>query len=766
MKNIIEDDYEDYDDVSDGSEEGGHQNNQDEEDYDDEVYEVYDTVVDALPNVSMAEIYDILTEYDFDVEKAVNHFMSKAKSNVKPKTNNNNNNNNNNNKSNNTNNNNNNNSNTNKGKQQHQQQRHIITSPSSPSSYKPSSLALNLCDVSPNAIVKPSTLSEDQFSLKSLYISGGGGDNGSGDDRIKPYTFDDPSPDDLILYRQKQAFKPSGNKQQNQPIQKNANIKQTKNASNQLIDTVKSMNIKQQSPQQSHDGRTPYNTPTSSISIPDASGQTSEVSTPQSANRNINVKQHSAARRKELEELVHNAFSTTTKPHLNMVVIGHVDAGKSTTMGHLLYKLDYVDQRTISKFEREANNMGKSSFHFAWVLDDHQEERERGVTMDVCVRYFETEHRKITLLDAPGHRDFVPNMISGTTQADVAILLINAPEFEAGFSAEGQTKEHALLAKSLGIMQLIVAINKMDMIEWSQERYNFVVETLRLFLISAKFSEKNIHFMPISGFKGENLVSKITDPKGSWYTGNTLLQQIDSFSVGERLINKPLRMVVNDVFKSSSKGSVMVGGKMEAGVMGVGDKLLISPGNEVCTVKAIRRSSAESEWAVGGDNVDLSLVIDQTNILHVGSILSDPEKPIKVAKRFLAQIVTFALPLPITNGFQAVFHAHSMEEPATITKMVSLLDGSGEVSKKNPRCVSDGMTAVVEVTLSKMSCLELYSTYRQLGRFTLRDSGKTIAAGIITEFIDDNINKTPKSKTKKSSSTSTSATSSPAPQHQ
>eukprot|EP01132_Coremiostelium_polycephalum_P002607 gene2607-3232_t len=523
---------------------------------------------------------------------------------------------------------------------------------------------------------------------------------------------------------------------------------------NIVNNNLKNLNIQQQQQQQqqqktnTNDSRTPYNTPTgtpiNNNNIPnspiDRIDPSKILSTPplESVNLNKNIKQHNQTRKKELEEMVHKEFVTTeNKPHLNMVVIGHVDAGKSTTMGHLLYKLGFVDKRTMDRFQRESEKLGKSTFHFAWVLDEQDEERERGVTMDVCVRYFETEHRRITLLDAPGHRDFIPNMISGTTQADVAVLIVNANEFEAGFSSEGQTKEHALLAKSLGIMQLIVAVNKMDLVDWSEERYNFIVDSLKSFLSSAKFNEKNIRFIPVSGYTGDNLVDRSPqlDSKLSWYQGPTLANQIDSFSIGERLINKPFRMIVNDIFKSSSKGSVWVGGKIEAGVVGIGDKLLVSPGSEICTVKNIRRQQLDSEWAVGGDNIEIGLVFD-SNIIRVGCILSDPEKPIHVSRKFIAQIVTFVVPIPMTNGYDAVFHAHSLEEPATITKLISILDEKGNVAKKNPRCISSTTTAVVEITLPRPACLELYSSYRQLGRFTLRELGKTIAAGLITQFLD------------------------------
>jgi len=568
----------------------------------------------------------------------------------------------------------------------------------------------------------------------------------------------------------------NNNKKKTPPANTPANKKDINTINNNLNTLNINKNNNNNNNNNKKESKTPYNTPIGTPindkNIPSSpvdtidpnllasSINTSTSSTTTNVNKNLNVKQHSENRKKELETMVHTAFSSEdNKPLLNMVVIGHVDAGKSTTMGHLLYLLGYVDKRTLAKFEHESNRMGKSSFHFAWVLDEHDEERERGVTMDVCVRYFETKHRRITLLDAPGHRDFIPNMISGTTQADVAVLLINASEFEAGFGAEGQTKEHALLAKSLGIMQLIVAINKMDVVNWSQERYDYIVECIKMFLVSAKFSEKNIRFIPISGFSGENLL-ELKEPKlKQWYKGPTLVDFIDSFSVGERLINRALRMNINDIYKSSSKGHVAVGGKIEAGIVGVGDKVLVAPGNEICTVKSIRRSNVESDWAVGGDNVDMGLLVENAQVLRVGSILCDPEKPIPLSKKFVAQIVTFTLPIPMTNGFQCVFHCHQMEEPCTVTKLNSLLDSNGSVSKKNPRCISDTVTAVIEISLNRLSCLELYSSYRQLGRFTLRESGKTIAAGLITEFLDQKQSKSSSSSLSNSTNSTTSTSS-------
>eukprot|EP01113_Clastostelium_recurvatum_P043110 TRINITY_DN7078_c0_g1_i1.p1 TRINITY_DN7078_c0_g1~~TRINITY_DN7078_c0_g1_i1.p1 ORF type:complete len:670 (+),score=206.95 TRINITY_DN7078_c0_g1_i1:27-2012(+) len=450
------------------------------------------------------------------------------------------------------------------------------------------------------------------------------------------------------------------------------------------------------------------------------------------------MKQHSAARKKEIEEKIHGAVSG--KERLSLVVIGHVDAGKSTTMGHLLYDLGYVDPKTMRKYEHESQRIGKGSFSYAWVLDEHEEERSRGVTIDVGVNYFETEHRRITLLDAPGHRDFVPNMISGATQADVAVLVVGAVsgEFEAGFGSEGQTKEHALLARSLGVQQLIVAVNKMDVTGWNKDRFDEIVGVLTPFLKQVGFSPASVWYVPISGLTGENLV-KVTDARlSSWYDGPTLAGRIDAFEPAERLLAKPFRMAVSDVFRGLQMGGIGVAGKIEAGFVAVGDKLLIEPVNEVCTVKSIRADSEQVEFAKAGDNVDLGLGDVEVTHVNPGDILCDPHRPCPIARSFRAQIITFAqLPLPITAGHQIIVYTHHLSEAATITKLHSILDRTtGEVKKKRPRALGENMAAQVDIVLQRPICVERYSNYKQLGRFMVRDQGRSIAAGIIEKLTD------------------------------
>ncbi|PIO27823.1 hypothetical protein AB205_0148930 [Aquarana catesbeiana] len=275
------------------------------------------------------------------------------------------------------------------------------------------------------------------------------------------------------------------------------------------------------------------------------------------------------------------------KQLLNLVVIGHVDAGKSTLMGHLLYLLGHVNKRTMHKYEQESKKAGKASFAYAWVLDETGEERQRGVTMDVGMTKFETKSKVITLMDAPGHKDFIPNMITGAAQADVAALVVDASrgEFEAGFEAGGQTREHALLVRSLGVTQLAVAVNKMDQVNWQQDRFREVTSKLGHFLKQAGFKDSDVFYVPTSGLSGENLAkcSQIPDLT-SWYKGPCLIDQIDSFKAPQRSTDKPFRLCASDVFKDQGSG-FCVTGKIEAGYIQTGDRILAMPPNETCTVK-------------------------------------------------------------------------------------------------------------------------------------------------------------------------------------
>ncbi|KAK2181185.1 hypothetical protein NP493_407g03006 [Ridgeia piscesae] len=428
--------------------------------------------------------------------------------------------------------------------------------------------------------------------------------------------------------------------------------------------------------------------------------------------------------------------ASNDKENLNMVVIGHVDAGKSTLMGHVLYQLGFVNKKTMHKYEQESRKLGKASFAYAWVLDETDEERSRGVTMDVAQTRFETKSRVITLLDAPGHKDFIPNMITGAAQADVAILVVNATrgEFETGFESGGQTREHAMLIRSLGVSQLVVAINKMDTVGWLKDRYEEIVKKLAQFLKQAGFKENDIAYIPCSGLAGENLTSAPTVAAlATWYTGPTLVEQIDNFKLPERQVSKPLRMCVSDVFKGMGSG-FSVAGVIHAGAVQPGDRLLVMPQGELLTVKGVLIDDLPMQCAFAGDNVVLTVTgIDMSNVT-VGSILCLPNDPIKAVTRFTARIVLLNIDVPITKGFPVVFHYLSTSEPAHIHKLVSLLHKStGEVTKKKPRCLVKNSSAVIELQLDRPVCIELYKDYKALGRFMLRYAGSTIAAGLITE---------------------------------
>uniref|UniRef100_A0A673MXC8 HBS1-like protein n=1 Tax=Sinocyclocheilus rhinocerous TaxID=307959 RepID=A0A673MXC8_9TELE len=375
------------------------------------------------------------------------------------------------------------------------------------------------------------------------------------------------------------------------------------------------------------------------------------------------------------------------KPLLNLVVIGHVDAGKSTLMGHLLYLLGNVNKRTMHKYEQESKKAGKASFAYAWVLDETGEERNRGVTMDVGMTKFETDSKVITLMDAPGHKDFIPNMITGAAQADVAVLVVDASrgEFEAGFEAGGQTREHGLLVRSLGVTQLAVAVNKMDQVNWQQERFQEIVSKLGHFLKQAGFKDSDVFYIPTSGLSGENLTtrSEVADLT-AWYTGPCLLEQIDAFKPPQRSVEKPFRLCVSDVFKGIT----------------LHDEAL--------------------DWAAAGDHVSLTVTGMDIIKINVGCIFCDPKEPIRACTRFRARILLFNIEVPITQGFPVLLHYQTVSEPATIRKLVSVLHkSSGEVLKKKPKCLSKGQNAVVEIQTQRPVALELYKDYKELGRFII-----------------------------------------------
>jgi elongation factor 1 alpha-like protein len=312
-----------------------------------------------------------------------------------------------------------------------------------------------------------------------------------------------------------------------------------------------------------------------------------------------------------------------------------------------------VNQRTMHKYEQESRKLGKQSFMYAWVLDETGEERNRGITMDVGRSQFETKTKHVTLLDAPGHKDFIPNMISGAGQADVALLVVDATrgEFETGFDFGGQTREHALLVRSLGVTQLAVAINKLDTVSWSKERFDEISQKLKTFLKQAGFREGDVTFVPCSGLTGQNLTSKPTENELlTWYSGPCLLEVIDSFRTPDRSVSKPFRLSVNDIFKGTGSG-FCVSGRVETGSLNVGDRVMVCPSRELSNVKSLFIEDLSQTVVFAGDQATVTLSGIEMQNVSIGNVLCDPQNPVQVSSKFQARIVVFNLTVPITKGF-------------------------------------------------------------------------------------------------------------------
>ncbi|KAH6590461.1 hypothetical protein BASA50_009436 [Batrachochytrium salamandrivorans] len=432
----------------------------------------------------------------------------------------------------------------------------------------------------------------------------------------------------------------------------------------------------------------------------------------------------------------------TEKQHMNLVVVGHVDAGKSTMMGHLLVILGEVSERTIKKYEREAEKIRKGSFAFAWVLDETEDERSRGVTIDVAVSKFETPKYLFTLLDAPGHKDFIPNMISGASQADVAVLVVDSiqGEFESGFDNGGQTREHAILLRSLGVRQLIVAVNKLDAMDWSLSRFEDVVAQLIPFLTQVGFKQQQVTFVPCSGFTGENLQKRQADALCKWYSGPTLVEALDSFTIPVRAVDRSFRLSIQDLFKGAmgagSGGDVTVSGRIEAGSIQLGETVVAMPIGESGQVRAIEVDGTGVAWASAGDHVSISFSGLDIQQLSMGDILCEPAAPVPVTNHFRAQIVTLDITTPLTIGVPIVIHHLGRSEAGFLTRLDSILDkATGQVIKKHPRVLTKNMTAVVEIRTQRLICLEPFQTTKELGRFMLRSSSVTVAAGVVLDIL-------------------------------
>ncbi|XP_051811899.1 elongation factor 1-alpha-like [Acanthochromis polyacanthus] len=440
------------------------------------------------------------------------------------------------------------------------------------------------------------------------------------------------------------------------------------------------------------------------------------------------------------------------KIHINVVVIGHVDSGKSTTTGHLIYKCGGIDKRTIEKFEKEAAEMGKGSFKYAWVLDKLKAERERGITIDIALWKFETSKYYVTVIDAPGHRDFIKNMITGTSQADCAVLIVAAGvgEFEAGISKNGQTREHALLAYTLGVKQLIVGVNKMDSTEtpYSEARYNEIKKEVSAYLKKIGYNPASVAFVPISGWHGDNMLE--ASDKMPWFkgwkierkegkevkeiTGVTLLEALDAILPPTRPTDKPLRLPLQDVYKIGGIGTVPVG-RVETGVLKPGTVVTFAPGNLTTEVKSVEMHHESLPEALPGDNVGFNVKNVSVKEIRRGNVAGDSKNdPPKQAESFNAQVIVLNHPGQINAGYAPVLDCHTAHIACKFNELIEKIDRrSGKKLEDNPKFVKSGDAAIINLVPSKPLSVETFSEYPPLGRFAVRDMKQTVAVGVIKE---------------------------------
>lgn len=432
------------------------------------------------------------------------------------------------------------------------------------------------------------------------------------------------------------------------------------------------------------------------------------------------------------------------KQHLNVVVIGHVDSGKSTTTGHLIYKCGGIDKRTIEKFEKEAAEMGKGSFKYAWVLDKLKAERERGITIDIALWKFETPKYHVTVIDAPGHRDFIKNMITGTSQADCAILIIAAGvgEFEAGISKDGQTRQHALLAFTLGVQQLIVAVNKMDSVKWSQDRFEEIKKEVSNFIKKVGYNPKKVPFVPISGWNGDNMIEASTncpwykgwtkETKSGSAKGKTLLEAIDAVEVPKRPTSKPLRVPLQDVYKIGGVGTVPVG-RVETGVMKPGMTVLFAPVGVTSEVKSIEMHHVSLPEAIPGDNIGFNVKNVSVKEVKRGFVASDAKNdPAKGCAFFNAQVIILNHPGHIQAGYSPVVDCHTAHIACKFEELIEKIDRrTGKKTEDHPKSIKRGDAAMVKMVPSKPMVVESFKDYPPLGRFAVRDMRQTVAVGVV-----------------------------------
>jgi elongation factor 1-alpha len=428
-------------------------------------------------------------------------------------------------------------------------------------------------------------------------------------------------------------------------------------------------------------------------------------------------------------------MSGKAKPHLNLIIIGHVDHGKSTSIGHLFYDAGAISEKVIKDFEEEAKSLGKESFKYAWVLDKLKEERERGLTIDLAFYKLETDKHFFTVIDSPGHRDFVKNMVTGASQADGAVLFISAKrgEYEAGTNPGGQTREHAFLAKTLGVDQIVIAVNKMDdqSVEWNEIRYEEVKDGMTRLLKMVGYNTDKIHFVPTSGWTGDNLYNK--SDKMPWYKGPTIVEALDEFEIPPKPSDKPLRIPVQEVYSIRGVGTVPVG-KVETGILKLDTQLVFQPSGESGEVKTIETHYTRMNEAGPGDNIGFNMKGIPRDKIKRGDVAGHPRDPPKVAKAFKGRIFVIHHPTAIAVGYTPVIHVHTAQMAVRFDQLLAKIDPrSGQTVEENPSYLRTGDAAVIRFVPLQPLVIEKFTDFPQLGRFALRDMGTTIGAGVVLE---------------------------------
>jgi elongation factor 1-alpha len=404
--------------------------------------------------------------------------------------------------------------------------------------------------------------------------------------------------------------------------------------------------------------------------------------------------------------------------------------------------LGVIDQRTIDSFAKESEATGKGdTFKYAWVLDSIKDERERGITIDLAFQKFETKKFFYTLIDAPGHRDFIKNMITGASEADAAILVVSVKpgETEAATEPGGQAREHAFLSRTLGVSQIVVALNKMDDQNFSEARYNEVKGIVEKMLKMVGYNTSKVNFIPISAWKGDNLVKKSDNMP--WYKGTTLAEALDQFTAPEKPIGKPLRIPIQDVYSITGVGTVPVG-RVETGVIKANQKVIVMPAGVSGEVKSIETHHTQMDSAEAGDNIGFNLRGVDKKAIKRGDMIGEAASAPSVAKEFEAQIIVIHHPTAMAPGYTPVLHAHTAQVAATLSEFVAKIDPkTGAAVEEKPKFLKTGDAAIVRIRPVRPLAIETFKEFPEIGRFALRDMGTTIAAGVvkaITEKYDPN----------------------------